>query len=442
MKTNKFLSILLALALLISAITIPAIAEDNIKVLLNGEELEFDVQPQIIVGRTMVPMRVIFEALGADVYFIDENENQFFKRIVAVKNYIKIFIHIVEWLPSLGEEINREYCKDFDEYYLNSARYNPENYIKMDVLPLIVDGRTLVPLRAVSESLGVDVEWIDSSKTVLLTCDESFIADKNRDRTFFDEFLRSILRPNLNPKTIDENTTIPEFDDAMPVEIQELAKEIYNVQNGAEAILKIIERFGEPEDEGVQGFPVPVWNLDHGKITFMTFYGVIYENDEGSWFLTKREVRLGDVLNCEFNVHSLIENNSSIGIGDLLLRDDNTYLFAYAWQAEGRLTDSQKEAFFINNRTGTWEIKFEEGYSFDTDITGLDSDTNIKSYYTHTDMMGTKVAEIIFTGKNGESGVVSVIVPLFPANVSFETENLKCRMNPHVIKSPFTMGYI
>ncbi len=41
--------------------------EDNIKVILDGKTLEFDVQPQIIDERTLVPMRVIFEALGADV---------------------------------------------------------------------------------------------------------------------------------------------------------------------------------------------------------------------------------------------------------------------------------------------------------------------------------------------------------------------------------------
>ena len=88
--------------------------------------------------------------------------------------------------------------------------------------------------------------------------------------------------------------------------------------------------------------------------------------------LTRRKARLGDVLKCEFNIASIIEDSSSRGIGDLLLKDDNTYLFAYAWQAEENLSDAQKQAFFINNQVGTWEIKFEEGYSYDTDITQLD----------------------------------------------------------------------
>jgi len=40
---------------------------DGITVILNGKQLEFDVEPTLINSRTMVPMRVIFEALGAEV---------------------------------------------------------------------------------------------------------------------------------------------------------------------------------------------------------------------------------------------------------------------------------------------------------------------------------------------------------------------------------------
>ena len=40
---------------------------DGITVILNGKQLEFDVEPTLINSRTMVPMRVIFEALGAKV---------------------------------------------------------------------------------------------------------------------------------------------------------------------------------------------------------------------------------------------------------------------------------------------------------------------------------------------------------------------------------------
>ena len=91
------LSILLILTFLPTPFISSVSAEQNANVILNGEELIFDVQPQIINDRTMVPMRVIFEALGADVYFIGENENQFFKRIIAVKN------DIMPRIPKIGQ---------------------------------------------------------------------------------------------------------------------------------------------------------------------------------------------------------------------------------------------------------------------------------------------------------------------------------------------------
>lgn len=46
-------------------------AADDITVILDGNKLEFDVPPQIIDGRTMVPIRAIFEALGAEVTWDD-----------------------------------------------------------------------------------------------------------------------------------------------------------------------------------------------------------------------------------------------------------------------------------------------------------------------------------------------------------------------------------
>ena len=440
MKINKFLCILLVFSITIGMVTIPAIAEDSIKVLLNGAELLFDVPPQLINNRTMVPMRVIFEALGADVYFISENENQFFKRVVVVKNDIKLFFTITP-VESLNKEMRKENCANFDEYYLDSKNYTPEKIVELDVAPQIINDRTLIPLRAVSESLGVRVEWNGSSQSVLLMCDESFVADKNGDKTFFDEYLRSILRPSINPK-IHSNTSIPEFDIGIPMDIRELANDIYNVKHGIEAILKIIEKFGEPEDEGGPGFPVPVWHLENGKITFMTFYGVVYENDENTWFLTNREARLGDVLRCELIIHSLMEYNTAMGIGEVLLKDDNTYLFAYSWQADSALSDWQKESFFINNRIGEWEIKFEEGYSYDTDITNLGQAVDVVPHSAHVEVMGIKIAEIIFTGQNGSNRSVSIIVPLYLANIVFDATDLKCVINPHVIKSPFTMGYV
>ena len=144
MKKNKFLSIFLITVILFGLITVPIIAEDNIKVVLNGIELAFDVPPQIINDRTMVPMRKIFEALDAEVEWDDAT-----KTVTATKDGIVIIMQINNVVVSVdGEEIT------------------------LDVPPQIVDSRTLVPIRAVAEGLDAVVEWDGKAKTVIITKEE------------------------------------------------------------------------------------------------------------------------------------------------------------------------------------------------------------------------------------------------------------------------------
>ena len=116
-------------------------AQAPIKVVLDGVELVFDVQPVIISDRTMVPMRAIFEALGADVYWDDTNSI-----VTALKGPDAI-------KAAIGDEF----------IHINN------DSIKMDVAPVVIDSRTLVPARFISEALGCDVKWDELSNTVLIT---------------------------------------------------------------------------------------------------------------------------------------------------------------------------------------------------------------------------------------------------------------------------------
>jgi len=148
MRILRLLKVLLALAILLSLPTIPAIAEDNIKVLLNGTELLFDVPPQINNGRTMVPMRKIFESLGAEVEWDGAT-----KTITATREDTVIIMQIDNLSFSVsGKEI------------------------PLDVAPQLVDSRTLVPIRAVSEGLGALVRWDIDTRTVIITTTEETTA--------------------------------------------------------------------------------------------------------------------------------------------------------------------------------------------------------------------------------------------------------------------------
>ena len=115
--------------------------ENDIKVLLDGVELEFDVLPQIIDERTFVPLRAIFEALGAEVEWDGVTQTVTAKRD---KSTVSL---------TIGRNI---------------INVNTET-VELDVPPQIIDGRTLVPARAVAESFDCIVDWDGKTHTVTIT---------------------------------------------------------------------------------------------------------------------------------------------------------------------------------------------------------------------------------------------------------------------------------
>ena len=107
----------------------------------NGEAKALDVPAQIIDSRTMVPLRAIFEALGASVEWDDAT-----KTVTSVKGETTVKLTI------------------------GQASINVNGADKaLDVPAQIVDSRTLVPVRAIAESFGCDVAWDDPTKTVTIT---------------------------------------------------------------------------------------------------------------------------------------------------------------------------------------------------------------------------------------------------------------------------------
>ena len=156
---KRILSMMLTLGLLIG---IPATvsAEDvkyyqpNIHVILNNAPLEFDQPPVIVNDRVLVPMRAIFEAFNAAVFY--QAEPGFTTEIYAVSN-TNVLNMVSEW----DEDGN---------WAVFSLKRDEEEFeqIPTDVSPIILNDRTLVPLRVVSESLGAEVDWDGSSYTVTI----------------------------------------------------------------------------------------------------------------------------------------------------------------------------------------------------------------------------------------------------------------------------------
>lgn len=113
----------------------------EVKVYIGGERLAFDVPPAIESERTLVPMRAILEALGAAVEWDGST-----RTVTATRRDTTIVL-------TIGQQ---------------TALVNGRP-VSLDVPARIIEGRTLVPLRFLSENLGETVTWDGDTRTIKIT---------------------------------------------------------------------------------------------------------------------------------------------------------------------------------------------------------------------------------------------------------------------------------
>jgi hypothetical protein len=132
---------------MLSAMGVTAFADDGVTLIVNGEKVDFtgDQEPVIQNGRTLVPFRAAFEKMGAEVKWYDD-----IRLCEAVYGETTVGIAIGDTKVSLGDGAE----------------------IESDVPAQIINGRTMVPLRILSESIGADVKWDNATRTVTVTTPE------------------------------------------------------------------------------------------------------------------------------------------------------------------------------------------------------------------------------------------------------------------------------
>lgn len=119
---------------------------DTVTVTLNGNVVDcasYGQQAEIVDGRTLVSLRAIFEALGASVEWNDAE-----RTVTSELGGITVKL-------TIG-----------DGFLYKNGKATP-----LDVPARIINGRTMVPARAVAESFGVSVDWDGESRTVILAKD-------------------------------------------------------------------------------------------------------------------------------------------------------------------------------------------------------------------------------------------------------------------------------
>ncbi|WP_405078807.1 copper amine oxidase N-terminal domain-containing protein [Paenibacillus chitinolyticus] len=114
---------------------------DEIQVTIDGQTQRFEQPPVIVEGNTLVPLRAIFEKLGATILWNEKEQS-----VTAQKGGTAIYLKI-------GSK---------------SAAVNGASK-ELEVPAQLVNEHTMVPVRFISEALGADVKWEPVSQTVVIT---------------------------------------------------------------------------------------------------------------------------------------------------------------------------------------------------------------------------------------------------------------------------------
>lgn len=134
---------ILTFVTIVLSINIPTVANAaNPVVFLNNQQIYFsDVQPTIIDGTTLIPVRGVFENMRCTVEWDGA------KRCVRIqRNSLVIAVQIENKQMTVG--------------IIQGNGKIDESWKELDVAPCIINGRTMIPLRAISQGLGAGVEWI------------------------------------------------------------------------------------------------------------------------------------------------------------------------------------------------------------------------------------------------------------------------------------------
>jgi len=142
MKLSK-IRVLLLTVLVLLLFTAVTGAEEPITIKVKGVTVRTDQSVLIVNGRTMVPVRFVSEALGAKVVW-DANS-----RTVIISSHDNSYVTGLEVTESIKIMVNGR-------------------LVQTDQQPLLIGNRTMVPVRFISEALGVEVGWDQKRRTVLI----------------------------------------------------------------------------------------------------------------------------------------------------------------------------------------------------------------------------------------------------------------------------------
>ncbi|HAG04798.1 MAG TPA: hypothetical protein DCG28_05080 [Lachnospiraceae bacterium] len=196
-KRAMLLTALLTLAMSVSALA------DTVRVSVNGEIIDFaDQGAEIVEGRTLIPVRGVFDKLDYEIGWDAET-----KTVKLVKGDSLISIKIGEnSLTASGKEI----------------------YV--DVPAQIINGRTMLPLRAIGEAAGADVFWDGESKLASVVTDYTSDVVKNNV---------NVTEGSQEDKFVSEYTAIVEEFNKKGMQLEERFMMTAEGEPGAQSVAEL-----------------------------------------------------------------------------------------------------------------------------------------------------------------------------------------------------------
>jgi len=139
---KRIFSVVITLMLIISIIPATVVHANDIRIIVDGQEIFFpDQRPAIVDGRTLVPVRGVFEALGFNVGWDDHARAAILSR------------HDYQLIIPVGSY----------SFTTNGATH------LLDVPAQIIGDRTMLPIRFPLESVGYELDWDGNTGTVIIT---------------------------------------------------------------------------------------------------------------------------------------------------------------------------------------------------------------------------------------------------------------------------------
>lgn len=171
----KIIPVLIIFSLLF---VVPCSAADDISVYVNDNKIDFDVAPMAINERTLIPFRYVANAFGADVdYLISPTDGNTY--VFATLGEKKLTLTVGSTSAVLEEKETKQ-------------------LLKFDVSPVIINNRTLVPIRLIAEAFDCFVGWNgENSQVIIINPKDLAEYTQNHHKDFFDNVL-NISKENLS----------------------------------------------------------------------------------------------------------------------------------------------------------------------------------------------------------------------------------------------------